>query len=304
MSIKRRIYITVAAIVFAIAIIVVGINALSTSDGSGNNKLSVGHTSSPLLSFFYLSLEVDSVEASIIPHRFNSSSDIGYGLLTGSIDIGFIEPERVLGLSKLHGFEDLVVIGKVTFPFGATMIIREGSTLRLNELNRHKIAVTSDNCPLLQEFKGDLQEYGIDAGQVQFVVLSDDAIIPALEAGDIDGAVVKGSKAVVAQQAGHTILYQNWEMVAGSECCPAVVDQLEFLLLAHKDHQDKARQLSQQFVSASGANPSELRHAISKALNLPEAKLADLPLSSYSVADNQLVELFGHHRGPNHTHHQ
>lgn len=297
---KKPIYIVGAALIFAIAIIVVSQKKFTPVLNPNDLKTSVGHTGNPLLSFLYLSFNADSFQENFIPHKFNTSADIGYGLLTGSIGMGFIEPERVERLKKLAGFENIEVIGKVTFPYGASLVVKKGSALRLSELKQHKIAVTSDKSPLLREFKSDLEKYGIDVNQINFVVLAADAIIPALETGNIDGALVEGSQAVIAQKAGHFILYQKWEIESGNDCCPVIIDQIEFLLLAHNEHKEKALQLSQQLILASGATPSELRQAISKALNIPEETLAELPLASYSAVDNAPVELFDMHHGANH----
>jgi ABC-type nitrate/sulfonate/bicarbonate transport system substrate-binding protein len=301
MSSKKRtlIPIIIAAVLFFAVSLAVR-NITTSKKNNDKTKVLVGHSGNPLLSFLYFAANDDDLKKSFSLAKFNTPADIGYGLLSGSVDVGFIEPERIAGLQKLDGFEKLEVIGKVTFPYGASLIVKKGSTIRLNELRGKKIAILSEKNKLFFEFKADLERYEIDHNEINFIVLAPDAIIPALETGYIDGAVVKGSQAVIAQKAGHKILYQKWEMEPGNECCPAIIDQLEFLLLTRKDIKDKALQLSVILSSATEADPSKLRKAISSALNIHEKLLVDLPLATYSVADNSLLDIYGKHRGVNH----
>lgn len=259
-------------------------------------KAIIGHNGSPLLAFLYAAGE--GAEGRNV--KFNSSADVGYALLSGTIHAGFIEPKKAIELSRLSGFEKLVVLGKVTFPYGVTVITKKGSTLRLQDINGHQIGVPSDNPDLQEEFMKAVSKYSIKLNQVTYRFLPSDAIIPALDAGKIDGAIVKGSQAVIAIKDGHNILFQKWDMEPGNECCPPVIEQLEFVLLAKK--KDKARniELVELLSSSAALKPSVLRAVLSRAEHVPETLFADLPLASFEVADNQLLALFSQHSGPEH----
>ncbi|HWQ27271.1 MAG TPA: hypothetical protein VN367_10905 [Chlorobaculum sp.] len=270
----------------------------STTDTRSHRT--VGHDGSPLLAFLYAAIQLPEGQQVIEARKFGSSADVGYALLSGSIDTGFIQPEKLVELSRLKGFEKLQVLGKVTFPYGATLITKKGSTFRLNEINGRSIAAPVDNTRLLNEFINDVKKYSIDLGKVDFVLLSQDAIIPALESGKIDGAVIKGSRAVIAQQAGHNILYQKWDMQPGNECCPPVIDQLEYVLLGRKDAAASNAELTAVLVKSSHFAGTVLRTAVSKAVHMSENILLELPLSSFEPTDNDLMAVLLAHSGSAH----
>lgn len=263
-------------------------------------KAIIGHNGSPLLAFLYAADEGDEGREAFTAAKFNSSADVGYALLSGTIHAGFIEPEKALELSRLSGFDNLVVLGKVTFPYGVTVITKKGSSLRLQDINGHHIGVPSDNPALLKEFTTAVSKYPVQLKQVNYQFLPSDAIIPALDAGKIHGAIVKGSKSVIAISDGHNILFQKWDMEPGNECCPPVIDQLEFVLLAQKKEQTRNRALVEILTGSAALNPSVLRAALSRAEHVPETLFADLPLASFELADNQLLSLFSQHSGTDH----
>lgn len=263
-------------------------------------KAIIGHNGSPLLAFLYAAGEGVEGRNAFTPAKFNSSADVGYALLSGGIYAGFIEPQKAIWLSRLSGFDNLVVLGKVTFPYGVTVLTKKGSSLRLQDINGHNIGVPSDNPGLLQEFTKAVSKYPIQLNQVQYLFLPADAIIPALDAGKIEGAIVKGSKAVIAVNDGHNILFQKWDMEPGNECCPPVIDQLELVLLAQKKNQAFNSELTGILSRSAALSPSVLRKALSRTEHVPDTLFADLPLASFDAADNQLLALFSRHSGPDH----
>ena len=267
--------------------------------GSSPRKALIGHNGSPLLAFYYASGVNESDNKSFASLKFNSSADVGYALLSGSIHAGFIEPDKVLELRKLTGFDKLEILGKVTFPYGVTVITKKGSTFRLQEINSHSFATPSDNPRLLGEFRKAVSKYPVKIDKVNFIFLPNDAIIPALEAGKIEGAIIKGSQAVLAVKEGHNILFQKWDMQPGNECCPPVIDQLEFILLARKNAATVNAQLTALLKRSTTLSPSILRRALSKTENVSDTLFADLPLASYEPADDQLLTLFARHSGHN-----
>lgn len=263
-------------------------------------KTMIGHNGSPLLAFLYATGEGAEGRNVFTSSKFSSSSDVGYALLSGTIHAGFIEPEKALELSRLSGFEKLLVLGKVTFPYGVTVITKKGSSLRLQDINGHHIGVPSDNPALLEEFTKAVSKYPLQLNQVDYRFLPADAIIPALDSGKIEGAIVKGSKAVIAISDGHNILFQKWDMEPGNECCPPVIDQLEFVLVAQKNNQALNSELVKILGRSAALSPSVLREALSRTEHVPETLFADLPLASFEVADNQLLQLFSRHSGRDH----
>jgi hypothetical protein len=283
-------------VMVALSIVFVSVKPNGISPG----KVLIGHNGSPLLAFYYAAGEGAEGKRSFSSAKFNSSADVGYALLSGSIHAGFIEPEKAIELSRLSGFEKLVVLGKVTFPYGVTVITKKGSSLRLQDINGLNIAVPSDHPDLFDEFIKAVSRYPVILNKISYRFLPSDAIIPALEAGKIDGAIVKGSKAVVAISEGHNILFQKWDMAAGNECCPPVIEQLEFVLLAQKNDLVLNTKLIKILNLFSASPPSVLRNALSRAEHVSETLFADLPLASFEPADNKLLSLFARHSEPDH----
>jgi hypothetical protein len=271
--------------------------ASNRHSASHRQKPVVGHNGSPLLGFYYAA-EKQHAFTSL---KFNSTSDAGYALLSGTLDAGFIEPEKILELSRLKGFDKFVVLGKVTFPYGVTLITKKGSTLRLQDINGRSIAVPSDNTRLLFEFRKALVKYPLILDKIHYRFLPSDAIIPALETGVIDGAIMKGSRAVIAINEGHNMLFQKWDMEPGNECCPPVIDQLEFLLLGRKGSPGVNAELTKLLTISSAYDPIVLRAALSKAEHVPDTLFSNLPLASFEPADNQLLNVIARHSGASHN---
>lgn len=274
---------------------------ISQRQQANNYQYLIGHNGSPLLSFLYAAPGQANWNQNLSLVRLNSTSSVGYALLSGDIAAGFIEPERVLELKKLEGAEKLVVAGKVTFPYGASIVVAGGSNLRLGDLNGKRVAVEPNNRKLIAPFLADATRFGVTLNRDDFQVMSADAIIPALEAGKIDAALTKGSQAVLAKHAGHLILYQRWDLVPGDECCPAIIDQLEYVLLVREDLTNLNGLLS-HLEKSSALNPDSLRSATAKAIRVPPGTLNDLPLATFEIADRELLSLFGLHSKHNHEH--
>jgi len=253
------------------------------------NKLKVGYGGGYLSAALYAAQEnFDGADI----QRFNSLSDAGYSLLSGALDVGFVDADKLAALAELDGFERLTVVGKVTYPYGATLVLRKGLNIRLNELGGLTIAASAPNCILLDEFIADAQRLGADISGIKYKYIAFDAMIPALEAGAVDAAIIKGSYAVVALQEGHSILYQNWDMVPGDECCPAVIDQAALVLLAQRDKLDAVQPFIDALLSAQELSPDELRRAVANNTVIPFEILQGQPVPEFSLAGDELVEIF------------
>jgi ABC-type nitrate/sulfonate/bicarbonate transport system substrate-binding protein len=260
-----------------------------TACGKRDNALKVGHSGGNLFAALYVAQ--DSLEAQADIHKFNSSSDIAYSLLSGTLDVGFVEADKLAFLANLPGFDKLTVVGKVTYPYGATLILRKGLDVRLQELDGLTIAVSAPKCVLLDEFKNDAQRFGADISNVKFEYMPFNTMLPALAAGT-DAAIIKGTYAVSALHEGHTILYQNWEVEPGDECCPAIIDQAALVLLARRDKLDAAQAFAAKLLKAQEFSPDELRRAVANHTAIPFEVLQGQPVPEFSLADDKLLETF------------
>jgi ABC-type nitrate/sulfonate/bicarbonate transport system substrate-binding protein len=288
-------------VIIAIVFLVFHFGAKIKNHGSSEAKFTVGHHATPLLAFLYQASERQSQSREFVLTRFGSSSDVGYALLSGSIHAGFIEPSRILELRRLSGFEKLEVAGSVTFPYGATLVVRKGLNIRLGDMPSHRLAVIPHDTKLLNGFISDVKRFDIDLKPSDFITLSPEAIIPALEAGSIDAALIKGSHAIAAQFAGHSILYQLWEVQPGDDCCPAIIDQLEFLLLVQKEWPQKEKFLA-DLVAASDEGYDQQRKALASQMRIPASLAVEFPLTTFNLANDSLLILAGQHSGNEHAH--
>jgi hypothetical protein len=197
----------------------------------------------------------------------------------------------VRNLRDFPGFEELTALGRVTFPYGATLVLRKGLNLRLGELGGTKIAVSSPECVLFEAFRDDADRLKADLTGVDYAVMPFDTMIPALEAGEADSAVIKGASAVVALSQGHSILYQNWDVQPGDECCPAIVDQAVQVLLVRKDTGERAGALAKRLLRAESDGPEELRGAVARHTTIPLSLLEGQPVPEFNRADDSLVAI-------------
>ena len=259
------------------------------SCGKNDTRIKVGYGGGYLSAAVYAAQEnLDGVDI----QQFNSLSDVAYSLLSGALDAGFVEAEKLAAFAALDGFDKLTVVGKVTYPYGATLILRKGLNVRLNELGGLTIAASAPNCVLLDEFAADAERLGADISGVRYEYTAFDAMIPALEARTVDAAIIKGSFAIVALQEGHSILYQNWDMVPGDECCPAVIDQAALVLLARRGRLERVKPFVDALVAAQELSPDQLRHAVAANTVIPFEVLQGQPVPEFSLAGDELVEIF------------
>jgi ABC-type nitrate/sulfonate/bicarbonate transport system substrate-binding protein len=264
--------------------------AFLNSCGKNEPRIRVGHSGGYISAIVYAVQDSLAGQADI--RQFHSSTDIAYSLLSGALDAGFVEADKLAAFAETDGFDKLTVAGKITYPYGATLILRKGLDVRLQELGGLKIATSSPNCVLLKEFSEDALRLNADISGVNFEYLAFDAMIPALEAAKADAAIIKGYYSVVALQKGHSVLYQNWEVKPGDECCPAVIDQAALVLLVRRDKSDAVKPFIDALVSAQNRTPDELRHAVANNTVIPYEILQNQPVAEFSLADDELVEIF------------
>jgi ABC-type nitrate/sulfonate/bicarbonate transport system substrate-binding protein len=254
-------------------------------------SLRVGHGGGNLSAALYLASEEQGWKGNFETLRFGSTSDVGYALLSGGLDAGFVDIEKVRSLKKLPNFGKLTALGRITFPYGATLVLRKGLNPRLRELGNIRIAVTSPECVLLKAFQKDAERLKADLSNVVYVYMPFDTMIPALEAKEADAAVIKGAFAVTALRQGHSILYQDWEVKPGDECCPAIVDQAVQVLLARKEWAGKAEELVIRLLEAEEKGPEALRQAVARNTSIPLQMLEGQPVPEFNRADDSLVAL-------------
>jgi len=254
------------------------------------NTLKIGHGGGYLSATLYAAQEKLGNQVDI--RQFNSLSDVAYSLLLGELDAGFIGVDKLAAFAELDGFEKLTVVGKVTYPYGATLVLRKGLNLRLQELNGLTVAVSSPHCVLLEEFVKDATRLNANISDIKYEYMAFDAMIPALAAKAVDAAIIRGTYAVVALQDGHSILYQNWEVQPGDECCPAIIDQAALVLLARRDRLDAVKPLVDALLSTQKLPPDQLRSSVANNTVIPFKILQGQPVPEFSLADDELVKIF------------
>ena len=127
--------------VFASIALILALALGSSCRKGGDGALRVGHGGGYLSAALYVAAEGlgDRVDV----QSFHSMSDAAYSLLSGKIDVGFVEAEKLAALSELEGFDKLTVAGKVTYPYGATLVLRKGLDARLQELGGLTVAAST-----------------------------------------------------------------------------------------------------------------------------------------------------------------
>ena len=290
----------------ALALFVLPLIFIGCGGKGARDTLRVGHGGGYLSAALYAAQ--DSL-ANVDIQEFNSTSDIGYALILGRLDAGFVESERVAALSAMDGFDKLAVVGKVTYPYGATLILRKGLNVRLNELGGLTVAASEPECVLRQKFDEDAKRLGADVSGLKDEFMVFHAMLPALEAGAVDAAIIKGSYSIAALQAGHSILYQNWDVEPGDECCPAIIAQASLILFARRDKLEAVKPFVDALEAAQKLPPDTLRRAVAKNTILPFEMLQGQPVPEFSSANDELIKIFveaeKHHEeeeGGNHEH--
>jgi len=254
------------------------------------NTLKVGHGGGYLSATLYAAQEELGKQIDI--RQFNSLSDVAYSLLLGELDAGFVGVDKLAAFAELDGFEKLTVVGKVTYPYGATLVLRKGLNLRLQELNGLTVAVSSPHCVLLEEFIKDATRLKANISGIKYEYMAFDAMVPALTAKTVDAAIIRGTYAVIALQEGHSILYQNWEVQPGDECCPAIIDQAALVLLARREKLDAVKPLIDALLSSQKLSPDQLRTSVANNTVIPFKVLQGQPVPEFSLANDELVEIF------------
>lgn len=258
--------------------------------------LSIGHTGSPLLGPLYAAhaqSHPDAAAAAWELTRFDTGGDIGYALLAGKIAAGFVETEKVRKLLVAPGGDQLLVAGAIRFPYGATLVLRQDLQLRLTELAGKHLAALEPDCVINHQFNQDARRHGLDTDQLRYSYMPFADMLPALEARAIDGALIKGAYGVLAELAGHKILYQNWEIAAGDDCCPASLAQTEFFLVVRKAQLDRLTPFIRELLAADGLPPAELRAAVGSRLGYPAAALERFPVASFALLDDEARKIIG-----------
>jgi ABC-type nitrate/sulfonate/bicarbonate transport system substrate-binding protein len=261
----------------------------ATGPSEAAGRVLIGHTGGNQVAALYRASESPSWDEEFEALKFGSSADVGYALLSGSIDAGFVDIVKVRNMREFPGFERLTALGRVTFPYGATLVLRRGLNLRLGELKGTRIAISSPECVLFEAFREDADRLKADITGVEYVVMPFDTMIPALEAGEADAAVIKGAAAVAALSQGHTILYQNWDVQPGDECCPAIVDQAVQVLLVRRDLGKRAEVLAELLLRAESEGPEELRGAVARHTTITPDLLEGQPVPEFNRADDSLL---------------
>ena len=286
---KKKGYLALSII--AVPLIVAGYGRLSQTS---YHPLRVAHSGGFLSAVLYRTLETD-LAFDLDVYNIRYSSDIAFALMSGYLDAGFLDAQGIVEFSQVADLDQLTVVGKITHPFGATVVLREGLFRRLGELEGHRLAAIDPGCGLLADFQADAYRLGVDLSQVEFVFMPEYAMFQALEAGIVDGAVISGTNAIVALQEGHTILYQNWEMTATDECCPLIVAQAALLLVARTESLDRVTPfVNALFDTNRFSSPDVLRQAVANHTVIPFDIMQGQPVPSFSRAGNDLLEAFIH----------
>lgn len=299
MGLRRRCYqemrrhLSIGILVLALTL---SAAAVRETGSIGRATIRLGHPGGPLLAPLYVAMEQGffmeegrDVEVT----RFGSGADVGYALLAGRIDAAFLEPSPSFRLLNEHDWADVRVAGVITFPYGATVVVREDLDLRLSDLEGRTIAAGSRDCRLLQQFRHDAERLGVNAGEINFVYLDFAVMLPALEAGRVDAIVTRSSLALLAQGAGHRVLYQNWDAQPGDACCPLYLAHVEYFLLVRGLGGREVSALDPALRRASDQPTAEMRRATIEATGFPLAMPPTFPVARYSAISQELERELG-----------
>lgn len=262
--------------------------------------LLIGSDDSPLLGPLYAAYQKRPAEAKTklsweLKH-FKSGGDIGYALIAGKLDAGFVETTKALKLLKAPGGEKLKIAGAIQFPYGAALVIRKDLKLRMSDLPGRTITANEPDCTMMHQFRKDTQRHGVDAKQIKFRYMTFDEMIPALEAKTVDGVLLKGSYAVLAEHLGHKVLYQNWDIKAGDDCCPASLAQTDYFLVVRDRDKTDITHLLKELEASNALPPAELRKAVHKQIGYPLEALEQFPLASFVAISGDLAKEIGEQR--------
>jgi len=267
---------------------------VSGSSAVKTKSLRIGYSASPLLGPLYA---IGSSERQWEQVRFGSGGDIGYSLIAGEISAGFVETEKAIQLLKAPGGEKLKIAGAIQFPYGATLVVRKDLKVRLAELAGKHLAALEPDCIINHQFNTDAKRHGLDTKKIRYSYMPFDQMLPALESKAIDGALVKGAFAVLAELQGHKVIYQNWDIKAGAdECCPPSIAQTEYLLVVRESEADALKPLVKALVAASDLPPGDIRQSVSKQLGYPKEALEQFPTATFAAVSEEQRKLLGEKR--------
>jgi ABC-type nitrate/sulfonate/bicarbonate transport system substrate-binding protein len=294
MSTRQRV---ILSSIIAVAVLAAIVVLADITEDDPQEEIRIAHTGSPHLAPLYAAFghgifEDKGLQISL--KQFGSSTDAGFALLSGRVDAAFLEPSKSFRLINENDDLDIKIAGSVNYDFGATLIVREGLNVRLNDVEGLTIAAGSRYCLLLSQFKHDAQRYGVDTEKINFVYLDFAFMLPALEAGKIDGMITRASYALPAQKHGHIVLYQNWDVSPGDACCPAYLAQVEFFLLV-KDINPRSVGLLDSALAKTSELPAEIkRDAIARFTQYPSELLAQKhPVAYYMRVSQELKQELG-----------
>lgn len=258
-----------------------------------DNKVKVGHTGGPLLPTLYSAYNTKEWKNGFESLKFGSSGDVGYALLSGEIDAGFVDPATVVYLQKNPGFQNLEAVGKVSFQYGSTVVVSKKLNSHFDKtLEGKRFAVNSENCVLYQTFKRDAESRGIDSSKFKTVITPFHMMVAALESDRVDVIVSRPAYAAVAAGLGHRAIYKNYDVVAGDSCCPVTLEQLALVLLANKKSHDKVQNLVKLLLKTEDSvSRDNLRKSITDTTNIPEETLSKFPLAQFLEADQKLLHI-------------
>ena len=285
-------YAPLLTVLLAALLLLAGCRSESAPSTTGQS-LRIGHPGSPLLAPAYAAQARRPAGSTWDLTAFGSGGDVGYALLYGEISAGFIETDKALRLLKAQGGDKLLIAGAIRFPYGATLVLRKDLKLRLAELTGRTVAALEPDCAINHQFQKDALRHGLDPKTLRFAYMPFAEMLPALEAKKVDAILVKGAYGVLAELAGHKILYQNWEVAAGDDCCPATLAQTEFLLVARASELDRLAPVIKALAAADSLPAHELRAAVASRLGYPPAALERFPVASFTLIDDATRQTLG-----------
>lgn len=256
--------------------------------------LRLGYTGGPHAAALYMAeaRNRNGSAAAFTGVPFKTSGDIGYALIAGDIDAGFIETTKAVAL--LRSVNGLRAVGAVTFPYGATLVLRKDLDIRLDALAGCTVAVAGLRCRLLHQFTADAARLDVDPGAITFTPMAFDHMIPALEAGKVDAVLTRGGHALLAVAHDHKVLYQNWDVTGDDECCPKTLAQVELVLVTRTKGAcaRRIRTLISALEAGSAASSPAIRAAVAGRTGIPLAALGPFPVASFTaLTTGQQAEL-------------
>jgi len=256
------------------------------SDGSSSAPVRLGYEPGPHAAVVYTAeawFERTPSPPAFSTVPFKSSSDIAYALIAGSLDAGFIETTRAQAL--LAAVDGLQAAGAITFPTGASLILRKDLDLRIDALGGRTVGVADLRCRMLNAFTTDAERLGVDRHALRIVPLPFNQMLPALEARKVDAILTQGGVAMLAVERDHSILYQNWAVTGDDPCCPDTLEQIESVLVVRTNSlgHDRLQRLIHALQAAEARPPAERRAAVINRTGLPEAMIQAFPVAAFVV---------------------